>query len=126
MRYTRRMSFRKKLQNVRPSVRAIMMLLREEFSFRLLVICGTATLLLAYFVQVSRTEFLIIVLTIGAMLAVEALNTAIEELCDHVTPEEHLQIGIIKDIASGASLLILCAALIIGLLIFIPYLTPLV
>lgn len=120
------MSFKRKAQNLRPSVRAIGTLLREEFSFRVFAVCGAATLALAYFVEVSRTEFLIIVLVIGVILAVEALNTAIEELCDHVTPEEHIHIGKIKDIGSGASLLSLCAALVIGLTIFIPYLTPVV
>jgi diacylglycerol kinase (ATP) len=36
---------------------------------------------------------------IGALLillAVELLNTAIEKLSDHVTPEHHVEIGIIK------------------------------
>ena len=119
------MSFRKKIGNVRPSVRAILVLFREELSFRVLVFCGMGTLVLSYFLDISHTEFLIIVLTIGTVLAVEALNTGIEELCDHVTPEEHFRIGKIKDIGSGASLLILCAALTIGFTIFVPHLLSL-
>lgn len=42
---------------------------------------------------------------IGAVLlliAVELLNTAIEKLADHVTPEHHAQIGIVKDLGSAA------------------------
>ncbi len=101
-------------------MRALFILWKEEFSFRVLSILGAATLLLSYFLEVSRTEFIFIVLTIGAVLAVEALNTGIEEICDHVTPEEHPHIGKIKDIASGASLIVICAALVIGLTIFIP------
>jgi diacylglycerol kinase len=116
------MSFKKKIQNIRPSWRAIVFLWREEFSFKILVLCGFATVALSFVLQISRIEFLIVVLTIGAMLAVEALNTAIEEICDHVTPEEHARIGKIKDIASGAAFLMCSAALVIGLIIFTPYL----
>lgn len=36
------------------------------------------------------------------LLAVEALNTAIETLCDHVTPEIHPMIKKVKDMGSAA------------------------
>ena len=36
------------------------------------------------------------------LLAVEALNTAIEVLCDHVTPEIHPMIKKAKDLGSAA------------------------
>ena len=48
----------------------------------------------------------------GLLLAVEALNTAIEILCDHVTPEHHLQIKMIKDIAASASLIVLLVVMV--------------
>lgn len=114
------MSFKKKLQNVRPSWRAIRHLWREEFSFRILALCGIATVIGSFLLGISKIEFLIVMLTIGAMLSVEALNTGIEELCDHVTPEEHFHIRTIKDIGSGAALLMWFAALVIGLIIFLP------
>ncbi len=38
------------------------------------------------------------------VLCVELLNTAIEKLCDHVTPARHPDIGAIKDVASAAAL----------------------
>ncbi|CAK6695507.1 diacylglycerol kinase [Synechococcus sp. CBW1107] len=42
------------------------------------------------------------------MLAAELLNTASEELCDHVQPKRNPQIGATKDIAAaGMSLAIL-------------------
>ena len=50
----------------------------------------------------------------AVLLAVEALNTAIEILCDHVTPEHHPQIKAIKDIAAAASLIILLMVVVNG------------
>jgi diacylglycerol kinase (ATP) len=36
------------------------------------------------------------------VLAVEFLNTAVERLCNHVTPEHHEAIRVTKDLASAA------------------------
>jgi diacylglycerol kinase (ATP) len=46
------------------------------------------------------------------MLAVELLNTAVEKLSDHVTPEHHYAIGRIKDFGSAA---VFCALAFTGL-----------
>ena len=37
------------------------------------------------------------------MLGAELLNTAIEKLCDHVHPDRHEQIRIVKDVASAGA-----------------------
>lgn len=97
-----------------------MLLWREEFSFRLFAACAAATLALGWICRISTVEWLFVATTIGMVLAVEAINTAIEELCDHVTPEEHPKIGKVKDLSSGASLIVLCAAFVVGVLIFTP------
>lgn len=95
------------------------MLWRDEYSFRLFVWSGAAVIACAWYIHLSPTNFLLILFLTGAVLAVEALNTAIEELCDHVTPEEHPNIGKVKDIASGATLIMLITAATIGAVIFI-------
>ncbi|CAO4170988.1 Diacylglycerol kinase [Methylorubrum populi] len=47
------------------------------------------------------------------MLGAEFLNTAVEKLCDHLHPDRHPRIGIVKDLASaGAFLTQVIAALI--------------
>jgi|SRR3989344_369599 len=120
------MSLQKKLQNVRPSWRALMLLWNEELSFRVLAVCGVVVLAASYLFGVTRNEFLMLLLVIGTVLAVEALNTALEELCDHVTPEQHPHIGKVKDLGSGATLLVIFAALAIGVIIFLPYVLALV
>ena len=38
------------------------------------------------------------------MLSVELMNTAVEKLCDHLHPDRHARIGVVKDVASAASL----------------------
>jgi diacylglycerol kinase (ATP) len=46
------------------------------------------------------------------VLAVEFLNTAIEKLCDHITPQHHPMIGIVKDYGSAA---VFCSLALAGL-----------
>jgi len=116
---------KRKLTHVQPSFKALLVLWREEFSFRLQAACAIAAGAASFVFRISELEFLIVVLTIGAVLAVEALNTAIEELCNHVTPDQHPQIGKVKDLASGASGIIQMTALVIGLIIFIPHVATL-
>lgn len=48
-----------------------------------------------------------------ALLAVELLNTAIEKLADHVTPDHHAAIGRIKDYGSAA---VFCTISLAGLI----------
>ena len=50
-------------------------------------------------------------------------NTAIEKLVDLVSPQQHPVAGQVKDIAAGAVLVCAATAAIIGLIVFIPYLT---
>ena len=49
------------------------------------------------------------------LLAVELLNTCIEKLCDHVTPDLHPQIKIVKDMGSAAVLAALALAALVWL-----------
>lgn len=47
------------------------------------------------------------------VLAVEFLNTAIEQLCDHVMPERHEQIRVTKDLASAGVFFTLALAVLV-------------
>ncbi|MFT6768739.1 MAG: diacylglycerol kinase, partial [Flavobacteriales bacterium] len=48
-----------------------------------------------------------------------------EELCDIVQPEQHKGIGLVKDMAAGAVLIVSMAAAVVGLIVFVPYLIEL-
>jgi diacylglycerol kinase len=48
------------------------------------------------------------------------LNTAIEKLADKTHPEQHPQIGLVKDVAAGAVLWASVISVIIGAVIFLP------
>ena len=68
----------------------------------------------------SRMEWVAVVIVIGAVLAAEAVNSALEAIADFVSPEYSEAIKRIKDLAAGAVLLMAIAAAIVGGIIFFP------
>ncbi len=72
---------------------------------------------------ITRNEWTAVLLCIGMVIAAELFNSAIERLVDLVSPQYHPLAGQIKDIAAGAVLVCALAAIIVGIVIFVPYLT---
>lgn len=72
--------------------------------------------------NITKGEWIAVILCFGLVLAAEALNTAIERLVDLVSPEKNPLAGEVKDVAAGAVLICAITAVIVGGIIFIPYL----
>lgn len=75
---------------------------------------------LGFYFEVSILEWLILVLTIGFVVAAEAFNTAIEIDIDLTSPEYHPYARDTKDVAAGAVLISAIVSVIVGLIIFLP------
>ena len=58
--------------------------------------------------------------TIGAVLSLELVNTAIEAVVDLVTEEYHPLAKVAKDTAAAAIFVIAVVAAIVGVIIFLP------
>lgn len=95
----------------------------KEQNLNVHLVVTACTIIAGLLLKITRTEWMIIILCIGLMIAAELFNTAIECLVDLVSPQYHPLAGKVKDIAAGAVLVCALAALCIGLIIFIPYLT---
>ena len=75
---------------------------------------------LANIVGVTRTEAIVILIAIALVWITEMLNTCIEKAMDMITTEYDVRVKVIKDISAGAVLVAAIAALIIGLIVFVP------
>lgn len=91
---------------------------QQNFWIHIIVAC--IVVICAILLKLNVVEWCIIVLCIFVVLALEILNTAIEKLVDFVSPGFHQQAGIVKDISAAAVFLAAIAAVIIGLIIFLP------
>lgn len=78
-------------------------------------------LLLSFVIGVTRTEFLIISLSVIAVLLAEMFNTAIEAMVDILSPAHSEKAKIVKDIAAGAVFVTAFGAAVIGYIIIFPY-----
>jgi diacylglycerol kinase (ATP) len=64
----------------------------------------------SFFVATNAWIWLALVSSVLFVLIVEFLNTSVERLCNHVTPELHEAIRVTKDLASTAVFFALCLA----------------
>lgn len=77
------------------------------------------------FLGLSAVEWCICLLLFALVISLELVNTAVEAVVDLVTEERKPLAKIAKDTAAGAVLFASLAAVIIGCIIFIPYLADL-
>jgi diacylglycerol kinase len=78
------------------------------------------TILSGLYLRINAFEWIVIVLCIGLVLALEMINSALEHLCNMVHADYHPSIKIIKDVAAGAVLTFSVISVIAGLIIFLP------
>jgi diacylglycerol kinase len=110
--------FRKVGRSFQFAGQGILDLFRFENNARVHLLIAVLVTVAGVYLQLSRVEWAIILTQVGLVWAAEAINTAIEKLCNFVSPGIHPQIKAIKDMASGAVLILAIVAVIVGLIIF--------
>lgn len=93
---------------------------KDQPNLKLHFLTAIVVIILSYFLQISKTEWLIIILTVGFVISVELTNTAIEEIVDSFTDQVHPAAKKAKDVAASAVLVASITAIVIGLFIFLP------
>ena len=93
---------------------------RTQRNARIHLVIALAVIVLGFWLGLSRTEWAIIALTIGMVLAAESFNTVAEAVVDLATAEYHPLAKIAKDVSAGAVLLMSITAVIVGVLILGP------
>ncbi len=96
-------------------------LYKSERNARIHTGIALVVLTLALILQVTAIEFCLLVLMFGVVLSMEAANTAIEKICNMYTKEIDPRVKVIKDLGAAAVLLAGIAAIVIGLVLLIPY-----
>jgi diacylglycerol kinase len=77
------------------------------------VICG-------FLLEVSKLEWVSLIIVIAMVWIAELINTAIEKTIDFISLERNPLLKKIKDMAAAAVLIAAVAALLVGCVIFIP------
>jgi undecaprenol kinase len=100
--------------------------IKNERNFKIHLVAIIIVTRAGFYFSISKVEWLIIILTMMFVTTLELINSAIEYLSNFVSPRFNENIKIIKDVSAGAVLLAAIGSVIIGLIIFVPYLITLV
>jgi undecaprenol kinase len=98
----------------------IRMTLRTERNFRIHLIAMIVALAVGIYLRLSVSEWCLVVISIGLVLAAELFNTAVERLSSDVAAGERKPlIKQAKDISAAAVLVTTLTALAIGIIILV-------
>ena len=113
--------FSGRLKSVVFAFRGAYKLITTEHSIIAQCVMALVLVLVGFYFQISRVDWILQVFAIGLILSIEGLNTAIEKIADFVHPDFHEKIGFIKDVAAGAVFFAAFTSKIILILIYYPY-----
>lgn len=93
----------------------------KERNFKLHVLSMCLAIAAGFYFDITKTDWCLVLLCIGGVMSLEVMNTAIEKTVDRISMEHHPELGKIKDLSAAAVLIFSMVALVIGVLIFVPY-----
>ncbi|MER3464885.1 MAG: diacylglycerol kinase [Chitinophagaceae bacterium] len=98
----------------------VKLLFQSEHNTIIHLVLTVIAVVAGFMLSISRIEWIALIIVIAMVWTAELFNTAIEKTMDFITKERLLQIKLIKDVAAAAVLITAIAAVVVGLLIFIP------
>jgi diacylglycerol kinase len=107
-------------EKVMVALRGIKKVFETELSFRIHVAITIVLILVNFELGFTSTEWIMVLLVIGCLMAAEIFNTAIEDIMDAYSRSYDEKIKDIKDVSAGAVLLLTIISIIIGLIIYVP------
>ena len=113
-------SISKRFKSFEYAFNGLKILIREEHNSRIHILAAMVAVIAGLFFQLSAIEWVAIVLAIGWVIALEIINSAIENISDFVSPGQNEMIKKIKDLSAAGVLVGAITAVIIGLIVFVP------
>ena len=115
-------SVKRLFRSFRYAFKGFLIVLKEEQSFQIQLIAGAVVVSLIFYFNVRGWESMVLILLVVAVLVMELINSIFERIIDVLKPRLHPYVEEIKDIMAATVLLSSLVALVIGLMIFLPYL----
>lgn len=108
-------------KSLRNAFRGVFLMMKHERNFQLEFAAFLVNLFLIFYLNLSSTDTILILMVSFGVLATEILNTAIEKICDFIHPDFDKRIGFIKDISAGAVVLMAILSVIVGIMVYWKY-----
>src|SRR6266403_965301 len=109
------------VRSFRHAIAGVLRMMRCQHNAWIHAAATLVVLAAAFVLRISAADWCWIILAISIVWTAEALNTAFEFLADAASPDFHPLVRDAKDVAAGAVLLTATAAVVIGSIVFWPY-----
>ena len=109
------------INNVKFANAGIRYFFQTERNGRIQAIVSCMILFASWFFGINRIEWILVIFCIALIVSLEMVNTALERVCAMLSTEYHPMVKIIKDVAAGAVWWASIFCIIIGIIIFMPY-----
>jgi len=115
------MNFKKLFNSLKYALYGIKTIFKEEQTFPLELLIAALVIIASFYLNLQAIEKAIIFIAIFLVLSSELINSLIERISDMICPSLDKRVKKIKDIGGGIVLLSCFIAIIIGIIIFLPY-----
>lgn len=104
------------------AIEGILFAIASGRNMKIHLLAAILAIMVGWWLGINQLEWAIITISIFMVLAAETINTAVEKTVDLVTRDYQPLAKHAKNLAAGGVLLAAINAVIIGILIFTPYL----
>ncbi|HEY3218655.1 MAG TPA: diacylglycerol kinase family protein [Candidatus Limnocylindria bacterium] len=94
--------------------------IRSERNVRIQLVVGAAAMVVGIWLGLGPVEWAVLALTMGLVIGLEWLNTAVEITVSLASPEEHPLAKAAKDVAAASVLVGAIASVAVGVFLFGP------
>jgi len=109
------------LKSFKYAFSGISYVLKTSRNFKIQLFFAVTILMIGFLLQISQSNYVILIATIMSVLIFEILNTSIESIVDLLVKKEFSSLAkISKDTSAGAVLLASINSVIIAVYIFVP------
>ncbi|HRZ95898.1 MAG TPA: diacylglycerol kinase family protein [Candidatus Moranbacteria bacterium] len=103
------------------AARGLTYVVKHEKNFQTELVAALLVILAILWFEVTRAEMVVLLLVIAGVLVMELFNTVVERVVDILKPRVHPYARLIKDLMAASVLVASILALLVGILIFFPY-----
>ena len=108
-------------RSLRHAFRGLAYAVKNEKNFQNELVAAILVIAAMFYFNVTQGEAIVLFVVIMAVLIMELLNTAMERVIDILKPKIHPYAKLIKDLMAASVLMMSLLTIILGLIIFLPY-----
>lgn len=106
-------------RSIKHALNGLKIVLKTEKNFRIHLFIALLAVLIGFWRDLGQVMWIMLLLIISLVMALEIFNSAIERLVDMLAPKTHHFAKEIKDLLAAMVLLVSLFAVVIGFIIFI-------